>query len=221
MPRSLQWCLGFLIAGLLIGAPYVYAVRAQERFRNFRVMKEGVLYRSGQMTLPGLKQIIHDYGIKTVVTLRDASGAGEGSPDGAEEVYCKAEELNYVRIPPRPWDNSNGPAAVDEGVHRFGQVMADPENYPVLVHCFAGVHRSGAYCALYRMEYDHWTNAEAIAELKACGYANLDDEWDILGYLETYRPTWKGPAEPSTADEQRPPVAPGKKAKPRPKRGTN
>jgi len=24
--------------------------------------------------------------------------------------------------------------------------------------------------------------------MKACGYDNLDEEWDILGYLENYRP---------------------------------
>jgi protein tyrosine/serine phosphatase len=66
--------------------------------------------------------------------------------------------------------------------------MADPKNYPVLVHCFAGIHRTGAYTAIYRMEFEGWSNAKAIAEVKACGYTNLDDEWDILNYLERYRP---------------------------------
>ena len=65
--------------------------------------------------------------------------------------------------------------------------MDNPDNYPVLIHCFAGIHRTGAFCAIYRMEYEGWTNAEAIEELRACGYSNLDDEWDILGYLEQYR----------------------------------
>jgi hypothetical protein len=26
--------------------------------------------------------------------------------------------------------------------------------------------------------------------MRACGYSTLDDEWDILGYLERYRPAW-------------------------------
>ena len=63
--------------------------------------------------------------------------------------------------------------------------MSDPANYPVLVHCFAGIHRTGAYCAIYRMEFDHWTNDRAIDELKAHGYYNLPEEKDILGYLRT------------------------------------
>lgn len=219
MPRPLQWCFALFIAALLIAAPLCYAFHAQARLRNFRVVKEGVLYRSGQMTLPGLKQVIHDYGIKTVITLRDASGLGEGSPDGAEESYCRAEEMNFVRLPPREggWDNSKGPAPVEDNIRKFRAVMADPDNYPVLIHCFAGVHRSGDYCAIYRMEYDHWTNSEAINELRACGYANLDDEWDILGYLETYRPTWKTDEEPLHV-EHRPSISPNKKLKPRVKK---
>ena len=34
-------------------------------------------------------------------------------------------------------------------------------------------------------------NEQAIAELKGCGYHNVDEELDILGYLERYTPTWK------------------------------
>jgi protein tyrosine/serine phosphatase len=218
MPRLLQWGFAFLIVALVIGAPIGYAIHVQARLRCFRVVKDGVLYRSGQNTLAGLQQILHDYGIKTVITLRDPSGLGEGSPDGAEEAYCIAEELNFVRIPPRSWDNTNGTAPAEEGVRRFRAIMADPDNYPVLVHCFAGIHRSGAFCAIYRMEHDHWTNAEAIAELKACGYDNLEDEWDILGYLETYQPTWKAPEDRLPSAEQRPAVAPNKKVKPRGKK---
>ena len=69
--------------------------------------------------------------------------------------------------------------------------MDDPANYPVLVHCFAGIHRTGAYMAVYRMEIDRWDNDAALDELRACGYRHLDDEWDVLGYLESYRPRWK------------------------------
>ena len=72
--------------------------------------------------------------------------------------------------------------------------MDNPENFPVLIHCFAGIHRTGAFCAIYRMEYEHWTNERAIVEVKANGYNTLEDDWDILTYLERYRPRWRGPA---------------------------
>ena len=74
--------------------------------------------------------------------------------------------------------------------------MADRNNYPVLIHCCAGIHRTGAYCAIYRMECEHWSNAQALDELHRFGYEHLYDEWDILTYLEDYRPSWKEPPEP-------------------------
>ena len=40
---------------------------------------------------------------------------------------------------------------------------------------------------IYRIEYENWSNAEAIAKMKRYGYHNLDDEHDVLGYLENYR----------------------------------
>jgi hypothetical protein len=41
------------------------------------------------------------------------------------------------------------------------------------------------------MEYQRWENREAIAEMRHNGYDHLDDEWDVLGYVESYRPRWK------------------------------
>jgi protein tyrosine/serine phosphatase len=191
MPRYLNYVFGIGIAVLIVGGPICYATIQQSNVRNLHVVRDGVLYRSGQMSLAGLERVIHDFGIKTVVSLRDAMYAGNPPPDLKEEVYCRQQELNYVRISPRQWWAPDGSVPAEQGVETFRKVMSDPANYPVLIHCFAGVHRTGAYCAIFRMEHDHWTNSQAIDEMKTYGYINLDDEWDILGYLEQYEPTWK------------------------------
>jgi protein tyrosine/serine phosphatase len=184
--------MGSLVAAVLVGLPLGYASYRQTHFRNFRVVQPGVLYRSGQMTIAGLQRVIHDYGIRTVVSLRDAEVAGEQPPDWAEEQYCRAQDIRYVRLRPQNWwSPDGGPAPAEENVKTFLAVMDDPARYPVLVHCFAGVHRTGAMVAIYRMEYDRWPTAEALDELRANGYRNLDDEWDVLGYLEQYRPRWR------------------------------
>ncbi|HEV3203948.1 MAG TPA: tyrosine-protein phosphatase [Gemmataceae bacterium] len=191
MPRYLTWFFGTLIAGFLVAGPVVFFNYQQAQFRHFRVVRDGVLYRSGQMSLAGLQRVIHDYGIRTVVTLRDASSIGEPPPDWEEEEYCRSEDINYVRIPPRTWWSADGSVPAEKGIRQFLEVMDHPENYPVLVHCFAGIHRTGAICAVYRMEYQDWTNTQAIAEMKACGYNTLEDEWDVLGYIEKYQPRKK------------------------------
>jgi protein tyrosine/serine phosphatase len=191
MPRYLCWLCGTLIALFLVAGPVVFFNYQQAEFRHFRVVRDGVLYRSGQMSLSGLKRVIHDHGIRTVVTLRDAIAIGDPPPDWEEEEYCRAEDITYVRIPPRTWWAADGSIPAEKGIQQFLAVMDNPENYPVLVHCFAGIHRTGAFCAIYRMEYEGWTNAGAIAEMKACGYNTLEDEWDVLGYIEKYQPRKK------------------------------
>jgi protein tyrosine/serine phosphatase len=196
MAKGLRLLLGILVVLALVGGPVVFALHLQAEMRNFRVVREGVLYRSGQMSVAGLRRLVHDRGIRTVVSLRDALKPGELPPDRDEEEFCLKEGIVHIRIPPRHWEGPDGSAPADEGVRTFLKVMRDPDNYPVLIHCFAGVHRTGAYCAVYRIEFEGWSNTQAIAEVKGCGYANLDDEWDILGYLEHYRP--------GRLDEERP-----------------
>jgi protein tyrosine/serine phosphatase len=182
--------MGSLVVAVLVGLPLGYAAYRQKHFRNFHVVHPGVLYRSGQLSRVGLERVIHDYGIRTVVSLRDSEVEGGRPPDWAEEQYCRQQDIRYVRLGPQHWWSPDGAAPADANVRTFLAVMDDPSHYPVLVHCFAGIHRTGAMVAVYRMEYDRWPTAEALDELRANGYRNLDDEWDVLGYLEQYRPRW-------------------------------
>jgi protein tyrosine/serine phosphatase len=190
MTRGVQTLLGISIVLLLIAGPVAYALYDQGQAHHFQVVKEGVLYRSGQMGLGALKRVIHDFGIRTVVNLRDGyhHDGSRCAEDQAEEEYCRKEGLNFVRIPPRHWAGAPGEETADLGVKKFLEEFRNPRNRPVLIHCTAGTHRTGAYIAVYRMEEEGWSNERAIAELKAHGYTNLDEEGDILGYLENYRP---------------------------------
>src|SRR5690348_16208841 len=142
MRRTLVSLLGIAIVLALIVGPVVYAFHEQKQMRNFRVVRDGVLYRSARMTLPGLQRAVHDYGIKTVISLRDAD-----SFDLAEEAYCNKEEITFIRLPPKTWGTDFGPAEAETNVRRFREIIDDESNYPILVHCFAGIHRTGAYVA--------------------------------------------------------------------------
>ncbi len=183
MRRVLTSLFGIATVLTLIVGPVVYAFHEEKQMRNFRVVRDGVLYRSARMTPAGLKRAITDYGIHTVISLRVAD-----SYDLAEEALCQKEEINFYRLPPRSWDTTFGPAEAEVNVHEYRAILGDPKNYPILVHCFAGIHRTGAYVAIYRMECEGWTNEAAIAEVEALGYENLDNERDVLGYLQQYRP---------------------------------
>jgi hypothetical protein len=38
------------------------------------------------------------------------------------------------------------------------------------------------------MEFEGWSNTAAMDEMRSCGYVTLDEDWDILNYMESYRP---------------------------------
>jgi protein tyrosine/serine phosphatase len=184
--------LGLALVASVIAGPVYFAVHQLRQQRHFKVVQEGVLYRSGQMTVDGLRRVVHDYGIRTIITLRDPLDSSRGERDRQEEEFCKKEDVQFVRLPPRGWmDTSFGPAPVEENVQKFLRTLHDSRSQPVLIHCFAGIHRTGAYCAVYRMEFEHWSNEQAIAELRAAGYLQIDEQEDVLGYLEHYVPAWK------------------------------
>jgi tyrosine-protein phosphatase SIW14 len=191
MPRWLQYTLAVLIMLFVVGSPLAYARYRQNRLRNFYVVREGMLLRSGQLSLSALETVFRDYRIKTVVTLRDSHDAGAPPPDIDEELFCKKQGINHVRLPQRGWEEKeDGSVPNDVNVARFLEIMKDPANYPVLIHCLAGKHRTGAMCAIFRMEHDHWTNQQAIDELSRYGYDNVQEHADVLGYLRNYRATW-------------------------------
>jgi tyrosine-protein phosphatase SIW14 len=180
---------GSSIAAFMIAAPFGYKFWYEREFRNFHVVEDGVLYRSGQLTLPRLQQIVAEHQIKTVISLRD----GDKANDEQEEQWVKStRKMRFYRIPHRDWNpDANGNIPADIGLKEFRAVMDDPANYPVLVHCFAGIHRTGTMCGIFRMDYQGWTNEEAMAEMRAMGYTILDRHADVHHYFAHYRPPFE------------------------------
>lgn len=178
--------LGLTIATLMVSGPVMYLNHKAEHRRHFRVVEPGRMYRSGQLSQAGLERAIEEYGIRTVVTFRYASKPGTLPPDHAEEVYCRSRGLNYVRVQPRRWSSPDGVPA-EASVDHFLRVISEESSYPILIHCFAGIHRTGTYCALYRIHECGWTPEEALREMRGCGYTNLSAEWDVYNYVRTFQ----------------------------------
>ena len=199
MSRIIRAIFITLVLAVLIGGPWGYISYRDWTARNFHVVEPGVLYRSGQMPVRAFERIVHDYGIRTVICLRE----GDQDNDLDEEKYCRRWGINHVRIPPRAWWAPRGPAPAEQGLAVFRAVMDNRANHPVLIHCFAGLHRTGAYCAVYRMDYQGWSNADALAEMKKLGYRTVDGEWDILTFLEGYRPGQENVIRPVSRSKRR------------------
>ncbi len=176
-----------LLAVVVVGVPVAYRSYTSTKYRNFRVVEPGVLYRSGQMSASGLASTVEQYGIKTVISLRELSVVGKPSPDSDEVTYCHDHGVRHVILSPAKWASLDGkPAPVEPNVAAFLKILDDPAARPVLVHCFAGIHRTGGYVSLYRMEYDGWAAKDAIDEMKSMGTVRTTFDDEISGYLRAY-----------------------------------
>src|SRR5437763_5418056 len=99
MPARWQFVLAGTALAMVVAAPLVYSAHRNTHARNLRVVEDGVLYRSGQLTPAGLERVCHDYGIRTVVTLRASKRNPTDTPQDAwEETWCAAHGLGHVRI---------------------------------------------------------------------------------------------------------------------------
>jgi protein tyrosine/serine phosphatase len=190
MQDKLKYVLFGVFAFLLVAVPYAYHLEQRSRSRNFRVVTPDVLYRCGQLNQAGLDKVVHDYGFRTIITFRDHDGIDEKYSTWEEE-YCRNKGIVFVRIPIRNWYAFEGPPPAEETVQEFIDVISDSKKFPrpILMHCYAGVHRTGALAAIYRMEFERWTNEEAIHEMERQGYT--DRHIDIQWFLENYQPTWR------------------------------
>ena len=180
--------LAFIVAG-----PLYYQSEKRRTFRNFRVVEDGVMYRSGQLSIAGFEEICKSRGIKTVIKLRESSDKEKDQrTDAAEEAYCKANGVVFIRREPKDWepDPTTGYVPAIENLTWFEDIIDDPAKTPrpVLIHCFAGIHRTGSLVAVYRMKYHGWSADEAVDELIECGHSTSTFVGNILPYLRKYEP---------------------------------
>ena len=124
------------------------------RWRRFVVVQPGVLYRSNLLPNKQLTDVLERHHIKTVFSL---------SFTRSEEVQAVCDKLGVKRFFHYMPGNGAGP---DEAYLRFLEVVQNPANHPVLVHCSAGVQRTGGAVALFRVVEQGWTLERAMAEMK-------------------------------------------------------
>jgi tyrosine-protein phosphatase SIW14 len=203
MPVWGRWLLAGVVAAV-VAVPPVALFRANyAHAKRLREVTPGKFYRSGQMTAAGLRETIERYGIKTVLNLQHEAPDPAlpekwlGKPVVAESKLCKQLGARYVLMTPdvlpQPNDITKTPPVVGE----FLELLDDPAAYPVLIHCKAGLHRTGRLTAIYRMEYEGWSTGDAMRELRANGYGfNMASEADdfIIQFVKHYTPRAKAAA---------------------------
>lgn len=139
------WRVIALIAAVAVlgGFTLRYHVRDNVWPRNFGVVEEGKLYRSGRQTPAMFERLVREHRIKTIV---DMGAFAEGSRE--EEFAARtAKALGVDRLVFRLEGDGTGDP---NSYVRALRVIADPARQPVLIHCAAGAQRTSGCIMLYR-----------------------------------------------------------------------
>ncbi|WP_333601178.1 dual specificity protein phosphatase family protein [Flavobacterium sp.] len=147
-----------LVLVLFGTAKYIYDRHINH---NFMTITEGKVYKSGVIPPDEIADYVKKYHIKSIVDLR-FPGTGDDVNNPEIPAELTAEKVAVEKIPGVNYFN-NGCDQVPEqkNVDSFLKIMDNPDNYPVLIHCYHGIGRSQLFSAIYRIEYEGWTNEEA------------------------------------------------------------
>jgi protein tyrosine/serine phosphatase len=149
---------------------------SDEGFRSFAVVVPTIISRSGQPSITDF-QWIKDHGWKSDINLR--SEADDSKIEGFNELG-----LNYLHL--KIVDLS---VPSEEQAQQYLSFITNPLNQPAIVHCKAGIGRTGIMTALYRYSVQGWSMDDAISESRLFmgGVNQVQEKW-LRNWAKTHEP---------------------------------
>lgn len=128
------------------------------------------LYRSAQFDASGVPELTR-LGIKTVISLRGSKKDRELLAGGSFRV---------IHLPVNTFFPKQEP------FRKFLEIVGNPENQPVLIHCKHGADRTGAAVALYRIHLQGWSVEKALDEMVNGGYNFHKIHSSLKGFVRKF-----------------------------------
>ena len=157
MTKLFKLCLTALVVVVGFGMSSVSAQTSPSAIGGVTVKNFGQMdtnyYRGGQPKKDEYKALA-DLGINTIVDLRN-------DPEVYEKPTAESLGMKYINI---PMDDAEYPS--DAAIAKFIEVINDPANGKMFVHCKGGKHRAGVTGAVYRFTKYGWDYDRAFAEME-------------------------------------------------------
>lgn len=156
---------------------------------NFMTISEGKVYKSGVIPPDEIADYVKKYNIKSIVDLRfPGTGDDINNPETPAELI--SEKKAVEKIPGvKYFNNGSDQVPKQENLDSFFKIMDNQDNYPVLIHCYHGIGRAQIYSAIYRIEYENWTNEDARNQAAfPVTFSSFDHGTPKGEYLKKYIP---------------------------------
>ena len=151
---ALLWIAAFAI---LFGGWYAYDVHIRHRLH---AVTDGQVYKSAAMPPEEMATVAKRLGLRAVIDFRTyVPGQDSTNTTPLEDIRGEARALAAIGVRHIHLPTPQVPDAAV--VDKFLSVMADPANRPVLIHCYHGIGRAELFTALYRIEFEGWSNDRA------------------------------------------------------------
>lgn len=141
---------------------------AQGEIHRFIELEKNTIYRGSQPENLEDYQKLKKLRIKTIINLRWDKSVAKSKADS------QMNRFQFYNFPIKATDYPDG-----EQMEQIFQILLDPKNHPVFIHCQHGKDRTGLVAALYRVHYQNWKPQVARNEWIQLGFAvrflrNLD-----------------------------------------------
>ena len=177
--------LALFIIILLGVSKYVYDMHINH---NFETITEGKVYKSGVIPPDEIESYVKKYHIKSIIDLR-YPGTNDlvNNPEIPEELTAEQEAVAKIKGV-NYFNNGSDQVPVQQNLDVFFKIMDNKDNYPVLIHCFHGTGRAEMYSALYRIEYENFSNEKAREGVRTfVKFSSFDDGKPKGEYLKAYK----------------------------------
>jgi protein tyrosine phosphatase (PTP) superfamily phosphohydrolase (DUF442 family) len=135
------------------------------------------IYRSGQLSAALVKRTLASHGIKIIVAL-----TFDDPQDKDQAAEMKAASELGIELRRFPLDGY-GTGDINQYAGAIAALMeAERQGKPVLIHCAAGVQRTGGLIAFYRLLVDRKPPADVLQELRQHGWSPKQNP-KLLPYL--------------------------------------